>query len=732
MIGSVRSTFAKAGALCAGLLLVSAPAVAQEDSSGELPVLDRLLGREVDYPNELEPTGRRLYVDEMLSGLGLLSRGGFGLQALEEPADEGELFPDYSSLVVIGDIEREDRQLVSLERINARVYPSHTKVSWRGDGLSLVQRTYITDDDSVVLDLELCELTGERDRELRFVLSGELTEQLERLRSRFEVLSLSSAPAPLREVDAVQLASGRVEHDGIVFHLTAGSRSGVVRCVGPSSDGESVQFPLPDPRPAIAQLHLLLASGEDRPSPPILRFEDGSEEKVWIPGKGIVAGFGERASIVRVELPGARARLWHLYYDPPPGRFPCELVLSPAEAGDTFLLAGLLEIPPPTGRLAVLLGELPTPTGTAQLCLAGTEFGPISPGGHVTRGLHRYLTLPAGETLRLRAVLAIGPRILPVIARAIDATVDDDHFTEHLTTYHRWFEEQVPRFSCSDPRLERAWWESWLRLRRRLLRLGERGYSLPIFREPGASHVELESLPDTLRAARWLKGLEYVQGPVRAFVMRQREDSMFPLRLPPGSEWGSLSRLSDAVVDAFVVNGSELFLRENLPFLVKAALALLDAEESLAAAELPHLARGFRALGDEKQATALEERWKTAIEEEQFKEQLIEDWRTDVGAHLGFTLDAPEEGSTSLGDEMIRLIGGLRPRDDGRIELRPSYRRLSHFAFEGLHYRGRVLDIYWDCPDGVRVRDEIPEGHTLLVDGELCFHAETLAEVVLD
>jgi len=298
----------------------------------------------------------------------------------------------------------------------------------------------------------------------------------------------------------------------------------------------------------------------------------------------------------------------------------------------------------------------------------------------------------------------------------------------------------VPRFTCSVPRLEVAWANAWYRLRRRLLVLGEQGYTLPIFREEGASHVELESLSYVLLTARWLKDVEYVQGPVRAFLFRQREDWMLPWRLPPATEWSRQTGLARFVLDAFEVNGSESFLRENLPLLRDGIVTLLEGGEENCPGyldpgfELFHVVRGLRLLGDEPEAVALEERWSPSIEQGAAMELRWDQEFLDGGAVISAWIRRSgfEEHPSILADQMIRVVGGLEPRDDGRIELRPRLHALEHFVFEGLHYRGHVLDLYWDRPDGVVIHEGIPEGYTLREGDEVLFHAEALTDILLD
>jgi len=750
LIDARRSTFAKAGALCAGLLLVSAFGGAQEVSSGELPALDVLLARDGASAGELGPTGHRLYADELEAAVGVRGRFGFGLTALEWRA------PLSLSLL------DEERREVEFERVGGTRYPSHAIEEWAGGGLELTERKFITIEDELIVEFELSESTGARDRELLFHLRGDATPWLERVHSKFESVSLSKVDEHHhRELAGLPFASGRLEHDGVVFPLAGGGEASPVRGVGGSALRGNARLPLPDPRPVLATWHSLLAAETTEPSAILFELDDGSVEIVPWPELDRIRSVDGRAEWRRVRVTGTEAELWHLAWAPPPGRSPADVAVGGSAESGPLLLSVVLETPPREGRLPVLLGEIPTTAGSAHVCLAGTEFGSGRDAGGA-RVLERYESIPAGGSLTLRVALVTGSRILPVLAGALDSAIDESRFDAHVAEYHRWFEEQVPRFSCDDEELEYVWAHSWYRLRRRLLHLGELGYSLPIFREENSAHVDRRSVRSVLAETRWLTDLVFAQGQVRVFMMRQNERGELPTQLPlPPGGWAYPIQWPASLVDVFAVHGSEPFLRESLPLLepwLKARAFMAPEERDFPSSappqfELPGLVRGRRALGEESEALELELRYREEVGELKAgffhgTTFLMPDVDTAT-REIADTLDryrhwrGLETGTPgSLGlldprivsgpDDLIRLVGGLRPRDDGRLELRPRYHELDHFAFEGVHHRDRRLDLYWDTPDGTRVRDSIPEGYTLFVDGAQRFHAETLTDAVLD
>lgn len=83
-------------------------------------------------------------------------------------------------------------------------------------------------------------------------------------------------------------------------------------------------------------------------------------------------------------------------------------------------------------------------------------------------------------------------------------------------------------------------------------------------------------------------------------------------------------------------------------------------------------------------------------------------------------------------DLLIRHVGGLTPRADEKLELHPIPSDWAHFAFQGLRYHGKTLDILWDAPDGKDHYADGLEGFAVYVDGKLLFRHPKLAHVIFD
>ncbi len=95
---------------------------------------------------------------------------------------------------------------------------------------------------------------------------------------------------------------------------------------------------------------------------------------------------------------------------------------------------------------------------------------------------------------------------------------------------------------------------------------------------------------------------------------------------------------------------------------------------------------------------------------------LHEEANADDGTNYG----CPDYFHSTYIDLIIRLVGGLVPRNDDTVELYPVVAvPWDHFRLDGVPYHDRTLSIVWDTrPDGNRY-ENTPKGYTLYVDGKL-------------
>ncbi|MBB2910887.1 hypothetical protein FHS43_002150 [Streptosporangium becharense] len=82
---------------------------------------------------------------------------------------------------------------------------------------------------------------------------------------------------------------------------------------------------------------------------------------------------------------------------------------------------------------------------------------------------------------------------------------------------------------------------------------------------------------------------------------------------------------------------------------------------------------------------------------------------------------------------VIEDVAGLRPRDDGKVELSPIDIGWSHFTANNLRYRNSDLTIVWDDPaDGVARYTGVPQGYSIYVNGNRAVTVDRLTRLVYD
>ncbi len=93
--------------------------------------------------------------------------------------------------------------------------------------------------------------------------------------------------------------------------------------------------------------------------------------------------------------------------------------------------------------------------------------------------------------------------------------------------------------------------------------------------------------------------------------------------------------------------------------------------------------------------------------------------REEANADDGQMYGCPDYFHSTYTDLIIRLVGGLVPRNDDTVELYPVVAvPWEHFRLDGIPYRGHMLSIVWDNRAEGRYPD-VPKGYSLFVDGKL-------------
>lgn len=84
---------------------------------------------------------------------------------------------------------------------------------------------------------------------------------------------------------------------------------------------------------------------------------------------------------------------------------------------------------------------------------------------------------------------------------------------------------------------------------------------------------------------------------------------------------------------------------------------------------------------------------------------------------------------STYADLLIRHVGGLVPRPDATLEFHPIVDAFPFFRFRRVPYRGALLDILWDAPDGRDLFGDGVEGFTVKRDGKVLFTVDGLVHV---
>lgn len=197
---------------------------------------------------------------------------------------------------------------------------------------------------------------------------------------------------------------------------------------------------------------------------------------------------------------------------------------------------------------------------------------------------------PPGDDLRQQ--MPSGNRVTLIFAVAFAPTKEEAEHRAHrwrheanpvrvqAEAYQAWFNENVPRFDCSDPWLTKLWYHRWYVAKKNHLnprvgltledsfsegRWNSEWYSASI--TYGAGHV--------LREVRWLRDSRYVRNYFRGFARNQRADGLFRswyvdgIARPETDEGKYTDWITASLWDVHQVHPDTAFLRESLSALEK-------------------------------------------------------------------------------------------------------------------------------------------------------------------
>jgi hypothetical protein len=152
----------------------------------------------------------------------------------------------------------------------------------------------------------------------------------------------------------------------------------------------------------------------------------------------------------------------------------------------------------------------------------------VTDDGLLFAALHTELPAGGGREVEVTIALAAAPAREEARSnvRRITRQRDPVAFSDH--SWNDYF-SGVPRFSCSDPFIERYYWYRWYGLRLNTLAGGEGHYRFPVVCE-GIGYFRAPisySAPCHMLENRWRHDPELARGSLRTFIDNQRDDGGF-------------------------------------------------------------------------------------------------------------------------------------------------------------------------------------------------------------
>jgi hypothetical protein len=209
--------------------------------------------------------------------------------------------------------------------------------------------------------------------------------------------------------------------------------------------------------------------------------------------------------------------------------------LTPSE----FHLAWGADIPVVSGdvRLSAFNSDLPrwelSPFDEQMTMygrLAGAErIGKQSEPGALYAASHYVVRVPARQRAVVNFCLSVG-KDRDKVLRNLDSALERGSFVLRSVESWQEFFSSVPRFECSDPYLETAYWYRWYGLRLNMLLSADFLAKRPAVFEGigGFRNLITYSAQCHMRECRWMRSPLVAQGTLLNFVEHQNENGSFP------------------------------------------------------------------------------------------------------------------------------------------------------------------------------------------------------------
>ena len=147
-----------------------------------------------------------------------------------------------------------------------------------------------------------------------------------------------------------------------------------------------------------------------------------------------------------------------------------------------------------------------------------------------TRTLKTELRLAPGEAISLIAAAAISATQLEVQENLRRWITQEDPFLTHRRQYQAWYDENCPRFECSDETVTRLWWYRWFVARHNYVNPAIGNLTHPLFYEGkhgGYARGITASAPLIINETRWLRDAAYCHGMLRNYIGTQPEHGLY-------------------------------------------------------------------------------------------------------------------------------------------------------------------------------------------------------------
>jgi len=147
-----------------------------------------------------------------------------------------------------------------------------------------------------------------------------------------------------------------------------------------------------------------------------------------------------------------------------------------------------------------------------------------------TRVLTTELRLGAGESASMLAAMAVADTQLGAQEALQRWSKCEDPLLAHRRQYQAWYDDNCPRFECSDEWVTRMWWYRWFVVRHNFVdpRMGHIQH--PFFYEgkhDGYARGITFSAPLAINEIRWLRDPRYCHGMIRNYVNTQPQHGLY-------------------------------------------------------------------------------------------------------------------------------------------------------------------------------------------------------------